>query len=89
MRVETISRDRPASGPEPLPEPPTSGETGTGSGSNLPDYLTVDEVAARMKVGRNLIYDQIKAGAFPPARHLGRRIVIPLRALQAWEDGQQ
>ncbi len=53
-----------------------------------PSYLTVDECAARMGVGRNTLYDQIKAGAFPPARRLGRRIVIPLRALQAWEDGQ-
>lgn len=55
---------------------------------DAPAYLTVERVAARIGVNRKTLYAQIAAGAFPPARRLGARIVIPVAALARWEAGE-
>jgi excisionase family DNA binding protein len=47
--------------------------------------LTVPEAAARLGVSDWLIYDLIKKKKFPH-RRLGRRIVIPVHALERWAD---
>lgn len=47
--------------------------------------LTVAEAAERVGVSDWLIYRLIKQGNFPH-RRLGRRIVIPVHALEQWID---
>lgn len=50
--------------------------------------LTVQEAADYMQVSERTLREAIARGEFPPARRIGRRIVIPRRALVAWLDGQ-
>lgn len=45
--------------------------------------ITVAEAAERVGVSDWLLYRLIKQGDFPH-RRLGRRIVIPVRALEQW-----
>lgn len=47
--------------------------------------LTVAQAAERVGVSDWLIYRLIKQGNFPH-RRLGRRIVIPVHALERWID---
>lgn len=49
-----------------------------------PVALTVPQAAKRLGVSDWLLYDLIKKHKFPPARRVGRRIVIPVRALERW-----
>jgi excisionase family DNA binding protein len=44
------------------------------------DFLTVDEAAQVLRIGRNTMYDRIADHSLPGVR-LGRRIVIPKAAL--------
>lgn len=46
------------------------------------DLLSPAEVARRLGVSRNSVYDLIKRGDLP-ARKLGRRVVVPLVAVEA------
>jgi excisionase family DNA binding protein len=45
------------------------------------ETLTVDEVAALLDISRNLAYESCKNGTIPCLR-IGRRLVIPRKALQ-------
>jgi excisionase family DNA binding protein len=49
--------------------------------------ITVEEAAQLLGIGRDLAYRLARTGEFPSLR-LGRRLVVPRAALQAWlEDG--
>lgn len=45
--------------------------------------LTVDEVAERLRLSRNTIYDLIHTHQIPHVR-LGRKFRIPTQALERW-----
>ncbi len=77
--------DRIPGHPAPFAEAPAAYE---GSPELLPAYLTVPECAQRLRISANGLYLAIQRGEAPFARRLGGRIVIPVRALQAWEDLQ-
>lgn len=47
------------------------------------DFLTVDEAAAILRVGRNLLYESIQRGEVPGVVRLGRIIRIRRSALAA------
>ena len=47
---------------------------------DCPDVLTVDEVTAFLRIGRNTAYEAIRTGLLPCVR-VGRRILIPKSAL--------
>lgn len=43
--------------------------------------LTVEEAAKMLGIGRNLCYERVKTGDLPSIK-IGRRILIPRRALE-------
>lgn len=43
--------------------------------------ITVEETAARLGISRGLAYEQVRLGVIPALR-LGRRVVVPVRALE-------
>jgi excisionase family DNA binding protein len=47
---------------------------------DLPDVLTVVEVAGVLRIGRNAAYEAIQRGQIPCVR-LGRRVLVPKAAL--------
>ena len=49
----------------------------------LRETLTIKETAARLGIGRALCYEMARRGEIPAIR-LGRRIVVPERALMAF-----
>lgn len=51
--------------------------------------LTVVETAELLGVGVRTLREAIRNNEFPPARRVGRRVVIPVRALAAWMDGDE
>jgi excisionase family DNA binding protein len=48
--------------------------------SDLPEYLTVNEVCAYLRTSRNVVYDAVRTGQFPSRRFAGRQIRIPRRS---------
>jgi excisionase family DNA binding protein len=46
-----------------------------------PEFLTVDEAAAILRVGRNAAYDAIERGEIPGVQRVGRLIRIRRKAL--------
>lgn len=62
--------------PSPDADPPSSGRRLA---------LSVDEAAALIGVSRDLVYDLVARGEIPSVR-LGRRIVVPRRALEEAMD---
>jgi excisionase family DNA binding protein len=58
----------------------------TGSGpelvrlADLPDFLTVDQVAAVLRLSRGSVYQAVRRGELPSVP-LGRRLLIPKRFL--------
>lgn len=48
-----------------------------------PLTFTVNETARELRVGRNTVYELIRAGELP-ALHIGRAIRVPVSALRAW-----
>jgi excisionase family DNA binding protein len=53
--------------------------------------LTVPQTAARLRdngvaMSKDVIYDMVRAGAFPYVR-AGRRVLVPVAALERWMDG--
>ena len=51
--------------------------------------ITVEEAAALLRIGRNLAYEAVKRGELPAIR-VGRRLLVPKRALERLlEAGQQ
>lgn len=51
-----------------------------------PETYTVAEVAAKLDVSIDAIYDECRRGRFPHVR-IGRRVVIPRRRFEAWLNG--
>jgi excisionase family DNA binding protein len=47
---------------------------------DLPDVLTVDEAAAYLRLARSSVYQAVRERVIPSVR-IGRRVVIPKRAL--------
>jgi len=55
----------------------------------LPDVLTVDELAALLRVDRKTAYAAIAAGEIPGVRHLGRTIRVRRDTVLTWlAEGQ-
>ena len=50
--------------------------------------LTVEEAAALLGISRNLAYELVAAGRIPSIR-LGRRVLVPRRALHHLVDGDR
>ena len=50
--------------------------------------LTVNEAAKLLGIGRQLAYDRIKAGQIPAIK-IGRRLLVPRRALEKLLDRPQ
>lgn len=48
--------------------------------------LTVEEAAVLLGISRGLAYEQVRLGVIPALR-LGRRLVVPVRALEAMIAG--
>lgn len=61
--------------------PPSTDNTVT-SLDNLPLFLTVEQTAAVLGIGRNTIYDMVRSGRIKSVR-LGRKIRIPKSALNS------
>ena len=55
--------------------------------SNLGEVLTVDEVAALLRVNRNTVYDLFDAGKLPGGRRLGRLIRFSRSTVLRWLGG--
>ncbi len=54
--------------------------------NKAPAVLTVAEVAQRLRLGRNSVYEAIRRGVIPSLR-VGRRIVIPAIAFDRFLEG--
>jgi len=53
----------------------------------LPDIMTVDEVATWLGVGRATLYELIRVGRFPHLR-FGRTIRVPKKGLERYLLGE-
>lgn len=53
----------------------------------LPEMLTVDEMAAYLRISRNAAYDVVRTGAIRSVR-FGRTIRVPKQALLVEEGGR-
>lgn len=45
--------------------------------------ISVPEAARLLGLGRNSVYEAVRRGEVPAVR-VGRRLVVPVRALEAW-----
>ena len=50
--------------------------------------VTIAEAADRLGIGRSLCYELARQGELPTIR-LGRRVLVPLKALEALIDGEE
>jgi len=50
----------------------------------LADFLTLDEAAAELKVGRRTLDRWRQLGEGPPITKLGRRVLYRRKSLEAW-----
>lgn len=62
--------------------------TNLDAAAELPEVLTVDEVAAILKVNRKTVYRAIRRRAIPGVRRIGRSVRISSIALLGWLRGQ-
>jgi excisionase family DNA binding protein len=46
--------------------------------------LSIIEAAEAIGIGRSALYQQIRDGKGPEVIHIGRRAVIPRKALETW-----
>lgn len=53
----------------------------TGAGSNAPEFLTVDEAAAFLRVNRKTLYEAIRLGQVPGVVRIGKALRIRRAAL--------
>ena len=58
------------------------------SSPDLPAILTVDELAALLRVNRKTAYDAIAEGRIPGARRVGRVIRVSRDAVLQWMHAQ-
>ena len=56
------------------------------TGSHAKATLTIDETAERLGIGRSSAYQAAKAGQIPTIR-IGRRLLVPVAALERLLDG--
>jgi excisionase family DNA binding protein len=56
--------------------------------TRLPTFLTVDELAALMRLNRKTVYDAIDKGEIPGAQRIGRSIRITRDTVVAWLKSQ-
>ena len=56
--------------------------------SQYPPFLTVEEAASIMRLGRNTVYEMAHDPTFPAIRE-GRKIRIPTQALFNWLESRQ
>lgn len=49
--------------------------------------MTVQEAADALGISRNTAYELVHQGQIPSVR-LGRRLLVPTKALHAWLEGQ-
>ena len=49
--------------------------------SDMPEYLTVNEVCAYLRTSRNIVYEAVRSGQLPSRRFAGRLIRIPREVL--------
>ena len=59
----------------------------TEAGSIAPEFLTVEEAAALLRVNRKTLYESIRLGQVPGVLHLGRSIRIRRAVLLRWMPG--
>ena len=59
---------------------PTPEVAGAQRFDELPDVLTVSEVASVLRLGRNATYEAIQRGEIPAVK-FGRRLLVPKAAL--------
>jgi excisionase family DNA binding protein len=50
-------------------------------------YISVDEMAKMLSIARVTAYQLAKTQGFP-CFHIGKRIIIPLRAFNKWAENQ-
>lgn len=50
------------------------------------EYLTVGEVATRLRLSKMTVYRFVHAGTFPGTLRVGRGFRIPATAVRAWLD---
>ena len=50
--------------------------------------LTPAEAMLRLRIGRTKLYELIAAGTLPSIR-VGKKIIIPVKAIEAFESGEQ
>ena len=51
------------------------------------EFMTKDEVAARVHVSRRYLEQRIAAGTGPETLHIGRRVLVRSDAFAAWVEG--
>lgn len=56
--------------------------------NQYPPFLTVEEAASIMRLGRNTVYEMAHDPTFPAIRE-GRKIRIPTQALFSWLESRQ
>lgn len=49
--------------------------------------ISVPEAARLLGLGRNSVYEAVRRGEVPAVR-VGRRLVVPIRALEEWLEAQ-
>ncbi|WP_434344905.1 helix-turn-helix domain-containing protein [Myxococcus virescens] len=59
----------------------------TETASATPEFLTVEEAAALLRVNRKTLYESVRLGQVPGVLHLRRSIRIRRDALLAWRPG--
>jgi excisionase family DNA binding protein len=52
------------------------------------ETLTVEEAAVKLGIGRNSAYEGVRSGEIPSVR-IGKRIVVPSRALERLLAGER
>ncbi len=70
--------------PTPLPTRPSSATKDADTLSRLPTFMTVDELAALLRMNRKSVYEAINAGQIPGAHRLGRTIRITRDTVVSW-----
>jgi excisionase family DNA binding protein len=58
------------------------------SGADLPPILTVEELAAFLRLNRKTVYEAVSRGEIPGARRIGGTLRISRDAVLVWLDRQ-
>ncbi|MFY2558385.1 helix-turn-helix domain-containing protein [Corallococcus terminator] len=56
-------------------------------GAHGPEFLTVKEAAALLRVNRKTLYEAIRLGQVPGVARIGKALRIRRRALVEWQPG--